>query len=902
MKRHGLDPQKIPDEIATVPTGNGPAALAAGLREADARLVAGVRAGAAGRWFPGKGLLLGETLSDIKEAVVCKALEPVERDGRGTAVVALGGLGRRELAPGSDLDLLILHAAGAPVETFVRGFLQTLWDAGFEVTASTRTVSDCLDHAAEDETFFTALLSARLLAGDRVLFERLRRRFARSVRSRGKDLVADWLDEARETANGAAPGRNPLFAKEPNLKKSPGGLRAVHQIEWAIAIAEGLPGLADLSRYLPAEEFRRLRAARDYILYLRIMLHFELGGKENTLALDYQLPVADTLGLSSDEIGRIRTLMSFYYRKILTVHRILFSRLEEAWIKSKPLLRARLARLRAPGRRAGKTVFAAKGVLYVGAGGAMSPSAVFDLLERLAREPVVFSASVAACLTACARERSEEEWKPIVRERLVPLIALGYSSQSLKAMHYAGLLDVVLPIMRPVRLFFLYSPAHLYPVDLHSLEALDALERLAAGELSGTVERLIEPVREVAAAYRERMWALKLALVLHDSGKGSPGDHVKNGVDEAARYLPALGVGGQIKSAILFLIEHHLVLSATARHKDTSDSAVIDDLARIFVLSPYPEDYLDLLYLFTFADVWATNPKYYHGYFALTLSRVYQKVRDIILAEPRGRRLPDAAPAGADRPRVTAAEAFAADMGERYLEHNAESAVGRDYEILSGLPPDGFTLQAHAGSEYLRVKFYAADRPGLFALLAGILSLNGATIARADIHTWRGKALDEFFITRLFESDAGELSDAADVSRWEAALRRDYEAFRDDLPGLSGRLESLKQATRGLGARFTHPAGVSVIPRGGDGGPSEASAPDRKASPARIEVAGRDRPALLFDIAWALAREGVDVLSAFIDTSGWYAQDVLEVTFASGAEGEKVDGVTRKLLEIMEGS
>ncbi|MBN2351658.1 MAG: HD domain-containing protein [Spirochaetales bacterium] len=890
MKSLGPDPEHILSALAAVPADSGPAALAAGLREADARLVAAVKAGAAGRWFPGKGGLLGRILADIKEAVVRKALEPVGRDGRGTAIVALGGLGRRELAPGSDLDLLILHAPGTSVEAFVRVFLQTLWDAGFEVTASTRTVADCLSHAAEDETFFTALFTARLLTGDRDLFARLGRRFARTVRARGRALAADWLEETRETANGTADGRTPLLAKEPNLKKAPGGLRAVHQIEWAIAIAQGLPGLPDLSRSLPADDFRRLQAARDFILYLRIMLHFELGGKENTLALDYQLPVADTLGLACDEIERIRTMMRFYYGKIATVHRILFRCLENVWIDTRPLLRARLSRLGPARSKPEKAMFTAGGVLYAGAGLDRSPRAAFDLLERLARERMSFSSSVAAYLAACARTAKEEEWQPVVRQRLVTLLALDFSSQSLKAMLYAGLFDLVLPVMRPVRHFFLYSPAHLFPVDLHSLEALNALERLAAGELSGTADRLIEPVRDVAASYREKLWALKLALVLHDAGKGSPGDHVKNGVDLAARFLPVLGVVGQIKAAILFIIEHHLVLSATARHRDTADPGVIEDLAGIFVLSPYPEEYLDLLYMFTFADVRATNPKYFHGYFALTLTRLYQKVREIVLSGPRGRALPpEAAPGDGDaRADATEVEAFAADLGERYLEHNTETAVSRDFEILSSLAPDGFSLQAHAGSEYLRVKFYAGDQPGLFALLAGILSLNGATIVRADIHTWRGRVLDEFFITRLFESDAGELSDASDVARLKAALEKGYAAYRDDLSGLSERLECLKRATKGLGARFTHPAGVTITPRGEDD--------------ARIEIAGRDRPALLFDLAWALTREGVDVRSAFIDTSGWYAQDVLEVRFASGADKERVDGVTRTLLKIMEGS
>jgi [protein-PII] uridylyltransferase len=875
MERMNIDRQTLIEGIERITGGLSGRELAARLKEAHASGLEKICLAAAGRWHPGKGASLGKALASLKEAVVAKILDSLSWDREEVCVVAIGGLGREELAPGSDLDVLILHRNGVSVEEFARGFLYVLWDGGFEVTASSRTVEDCLAHAREDETFFTALLSARPLAGSVALYAFLMRRFRRLVRPLGMRLAAGWLDETRSAVNGAASPRQALFVKEPNLKRAPGGLRAFHMLEWLAAILFDRP---DPGLLCSPPELRRLAAARDFILYVRILLHATLGGKEDTLALDYQLGVARRLGLGGADADAIRCLMGFYYRKILVVNRILYRSLEDAVIRFRPWLSFRMSRHRR------SPFFSLGGALFASAGLAPSPAAAFDLLERLAGGRLLFSASASAFLESCARLPQPDGWRAMLRERLAGLLALEHSSRSLRAMHFTGLLHIAVPVLAPVRLFYLYSPAHLFPVDLHSIESVAALERLYADEPAAADSRFVSPVREVAAQYRERAWVLKLALLLHDAGKGFPGDHAQNGVEAAARFLPGLSTARQYRDAVLFLIEHHLLLSNAVRRRDTTDSRVLEDLARVFIRSPYPEEYLDLLFIFTYADAWATHPRNYNGYFAFTLMRVYQKVREFVMDSPRGRSLLTNAeerfPAEAEGDSALAA--FARTMGEHYLENNADAEVARDFRILDGLAPGGFEVAVRAGAEFVKVKFYASDRPGLFALLAGILSLNGAAIVRADIHTCAGKALDEFAVTRIFESDAHELSAAGDATRWEAALRRDYDAYRDDISRLSAQLAALRQKTRGLGARFAHAAHIAIVP-GEAGG-------------ARIEITGRDRPALLFDLAWALALEKVDVRSALIDTTGWSVQDIFEVEF----ERDRQVGLREKLQTILE--
>jgi [protein-PII] uridylyltransferase len=881
MRPSVIDQTRFTGQIELIPANVPLKDLAVRLKAANADGLEKLKAIALSRWCPGKGRALGRSYAFLKTAVLMKILDTLAWDREALAVIAIGGLGREELAPGSDLDLLILHRNGFPVDEFARGFLYVLWDGGFEVTASSRTVADCLAHAAEDETFFTALLSARLVAGSSVLFDRLLKRFGRRRRSLGKRLVSGWLEETRDAVNGAPSPRQALFVKEPNLKKAPGGLRAFHLLEWIAAIELGAP---DIGPLCSPSELRRLEAARDFVLYLRILLHLTLGGKEDTLALDYQLEVARRLELGNSDADAIRTLMGFYYRKIMLVNRILFRSLENAVGRFR-----RWPRFRMIGHH--RSPFSSNdGALFISAGYPPSPAMAMDLLERLADGRSFFSASVSVFLEACARLSSPEEWRSILKDRLPGLLAWEYAAQSLRAMHFSGLLHILVPILGPVRLFYLFSPAHLFPVDLHSIEAVAAVERLFADEQTAGASRVIAPVREVAAQYRERAWVLKLALLLHDAGKGFPGDHVKNGVEAAARFLPGLSTARQYREAVIFMIEHHLLLSTAVRRRDTTDALVLEDLASVFTLSPYPEEYLDLIFIFTYADVWATNPRNYSGYFALTLARVYQKVRDIVLEAPRDHsrlvkaeeRFP-AADMG-----DSALSAFARSMGERYLENNDDADVARDYTMLAGLAPDGFQVAVQAGAEFVKVKFYAADRHGLFALLAGILSLNGAAIVRADIHTFEGKALDEFAVTRIFESEAHELSAAGDAARWEATLRRDYTSYRDDIGRLSIQLAGLRLKTRGLGARFTHAAHIAIEPNASGG--------------ARIEVAGQDRPALLFDLAWALARENVNVRSALIDTTGWSVQDVFEVDFDQSAEANPRGMLPMILEQVLEAS
>ncbi len=853
-ERHTFS-RELLNTMAYIPPGMEPGETASCLRREHERLTREIRTRFSGPWRPGRGRELAGALSLLKETVIRRICDALVWDQGRIAIVALGGLGRGEVAPGSDLDLLVLHAPGAAVAQFVRGFLYILWDGGFEVTASTRTVADSLSHASSDVTFFTALLQCRLLAGSSGLYENLQRRFSRRVRRLGRPLISEWLEEERAAAN----GRPPLYIRQPHLKKRPGGLRAVQALEWCAAITQGkrkpsAPGVA-----LTDSETRRLETARDYLLYLRSLLHFDHGIREDTLALEAQQTLASAMDLRGGGIEAVRSLMRYYYKQVRIIHRLLYRTVEHAWLRGRPWRRGRLARANAA------SGLVRRGVLHVPAGLPPSPAGAFRILERLAGEPLDFAASAVAYLERCAAVWQPGDTEDFLTRWLTRLLSLPRSAQSLWALHFSGLLSRLFPVFLPIRLLYMYNPVHLWPVDVHSIAAAAALERICTGGLPEGLPDFMSALTETAALYRDKAWVLKLALLLHDTGKGFPGDHAKNGVEVAARFLDAAGIQPQYRTAIIFLIEHHLLISTAVRRRDTADPAVVDDLAAVFILSPYPEEYLDLLSLLTFADVWATNPKNFTGYFALTFTRVYQRVRDVILQRPR-----EAAGAGSGRftEEQLARPGFASfleEMGERYAERHEPDTILQDCILLSTLPAGKFHLELGLSPEVVKVKVFAWDRPGLFALLTGVLSLNGAAIVRADIHTRRDRVLDEFAVTHIFESDSGSVSAAQDGERWKAVLLRDLYKYQHEIERLSGDLAVLKNKTRVLGERFSYPPRVTLSPRRGEG--------------ARLEVSGHDRPALLFDLAWAMARSGVYVNGAFIDTTGWLAHDVFDVCY-----------------------
>ena len=432
-----------------------------------------------------------------------------------------------------------------------------------------------------------------------------------------------------------------------------------------------------------------------------------------------------------------------------------------------------------------------------------------------------------------------------------------------------------------------HNPFHRYTVDQHSLEAVRELESFA--ERAAKEPDRYELPSRVAAVYRDSIWVVKLALLLHDAGKAYDGDHAKNGAEIARTWLQGLPTESLIKAMIVFLVENHLLMSAIVRRGDLESEAVVGNLASELSRQAYPAEALDLLYLVTCADISATNERAYSGYAAVTLATLFLRTS---AAVSRAHANADSSSVVEERiasliSRGAGAHAsdFVRALGPRYCAANAPADILEDFRDLMALEPEGFRLRVSVFNDHLRVKIVARDRIGLFSLLSGILLANGANIVRARIHTFRGIAIDEFIIADVHGNEILEQKMEKELSIWIKDLRASFERYWASPADLDRLIPDIERRTRRVDAAFVGDTRISL---------------DR-AGPARlrIEVACTDRTALLYDLAHRMASLGLDVRSATVDTTGWYVHDSFDAETSAEVDDAGLERLRQELAALV---
>ena len=572
---------------------------------------------------------------------------------------------------------------------------------------------------------------------------------------------------------------------------------------------------------------------------MRSLLHLIAGRREDLLRIEWQLPVADFLGLRGSDGQKMVKLMRHVYERGTDIVLAL-------QLLSEAVAAETGRRSRRPGAVADPAA-------------APPPSRA---LEDAARAGSVRTAALIAAVAAAARSIDSRTGGG--RELFVgfrDLLLLPHSYPSLTTLKLSGFLYAYVRPLRRVRHRIVHNPFHRYTVDQHSLEAVRELESFAERAAKDR-DRYELPAR-VAAEYRDSIWVVKLALLLHDAGKVYGGDHAKNGADMARAWLQELPTESLIKDMIVFLVENHLLLSAIARRGDLESEAVVGNLARELARQAYPTEALDLLYLLTCADVSATNERAYSGYAAATLATLFLRTSAAVSHASIDQQAASAveervAALTARDPRRRVSE-FARALGDRYCLANSPQDILADFSDLLSLEPEGFRLRVSVFNDHLRVKIIAADRIGLFSLLSGILLANGADIVRARIHTWHGTAIDEFIITDVHGNEILEQKMEKELSIWVEDLRASFERYWAHPEDLDVLIAGIERRTRPVEAAFARDARVTVVRTGPAG--------------LRIEVSCTDRPALLYDLTHRMASFGLDVRSAAVDTTGWDVHD-----------------------------
>ncbi len=855
-----------------------------------------------------KGLACAEYLSQVQDELISSlyhlastklypAINPTS--GERVAVIAVGGYGRGTLAPGSDIDLLFVlpYKQTAWGEQIAEYLLYMLWDLGFKVGYSSRSVEECIRLSREDDTILTATLEARYICGDEALYADLAKRFRDEVVSSDPaQFIADKLAERDERHRRFGESR---YLVEPDVKEGKGGLRDLHTLFWIGKYVYGVQDVSGLVAHgvFTKSELRRFLKAEDFFWAVRCHMHFIAGRGDDKLSFDMQPRVAERMGYRSGHgLKHVERFMRHYFlyaKEVGDLTRIFCAVLEERQMKPAP----RLSRLLGGflGRREGSTRridddFAIEnGRLTVTGKDVFSRDPVNLLrLFVVADEHDVGIHPDALTLVRRSLKHITDEVRndPEANRLFLHLLCDSRDPEaSLRKLNESDVLGRFIPEFGRIVALMQFNMYHHYTVDEHLIRTVGWLARIDRGEL----EKEHPLSTEIVHKLKSRR-ALYVAAFLHDIAKGRPESHSVAGERIARKLCPRLGLSHAETETVAWLVRHHLLMSETSQMRDLSDFKTILDFAEV-VQSP---ERLKLLLILTVVDIRAVGPGVWNGWKGQLLRTLYYETEPVVSGGHAS--VPH-------RQRVEAAQqAFAEAIGwqgaklEKYLklhydpywlttdtEHQVrharliEKAEAEGEKIAIDIHSDAFTA-------ITEITVYTPDHPHLLGLLTGACAAAGANIAGAKIFTTaNGMALDTILIQRKFAEDADEMRRA----------RRIADMIRKALTGevrLSRLVAEVKQPQGRLKA--FHVAPQVVIDN------------DSSNRFTIIEVAGKDRIGLLYQLTTALFDLNLNIVSAHITTYGERAVDVFYVTDLTGAKitsAMRRDAIRERLLEVLEG-
>lgn len=808
------------------------------------------------------GLALVRSMAAAVDAAVT-AFWGSASNGTRVALVAVGGYGRGELSPHSDIDLMVLHGGSPGVREVAEPLFYALWDVGLQVGHATRTIRDCARLGAANIEAETSFLDARLVAGDHELFEAFREEMLRRTRRRGRRFL-DALADA--TAGRHAAAGHASWLLEPNLKEGAGGLRDLHTVSWLLRVFEDCPDpeAAEKAGALDPAEAGALTEAAEMLHRLRNHLHYLSGRRTDVLGLAEQEPSARFLGYREGEELAVDGLMRDLYRRARAVEHVAASLLSE--------MRARAGR-RGRSRPLGEGIRLEAGRV------------VLDGPPPLAEAPELPARAYAAAAQAgVPLAREAERWvrealaslegplppTPEVRAAFLALLAAG-RPEALEAFDHVGAMTRHLPEWEPVRCRPQHNVYHRFTVDVHAFQTVGELVALAG---DGADDEL---ARRVHGDVRDRD-GLLLAGLLHDVGKGAPGDHSVAGERIALAACDRLGIGGGRRERIAWLVRHHLLLADTATRRDTGDENLVVETAE----TVGDAERLRMLYLLTVADSRATGPEAWTPWKAALVGELFTKVLHVLergeltsrdaseLFAHRARELREALA----RHPPESVEAHLKGMSRAYFLSFPTTALIRHFALMAEPVPAGeVRLHVARTGEHgvWELTIVAPDRPGLFSVVSGALAVNGIDVVAAQVFTRAdGAALE---ILRV----VGALDPVIDDARWER-VRADVRRGLADRDALESRIVAKRETYAGRARRGRREPPRVVV--------------DNAASDfyTLVEVHAPDRIGLLYAITRALADLGLDIHLAKVAT---YGDDVVDVFYVRDLEGQRIEDPER---------
>jgi [protein-PII] uridylyltransferase len=769
------------------------------------------------------------------------------------ALVAVGGYGRGELAPHSDIDILVL-LPDEPVpgsEACIEKFIGLAWDLGLELGSSVRSVSQCLEEAANDVTVRTSLLEARRICGNTALFESFAVRYQDAL-----DPRAFFQAKVLEMRQRHAKFQDTPYSLEPNVKESPGGLRDLQLILWVTRAAGFGSSWRELEArgLITSREARELRRNEGFLKTLRARLHVVAGRRQDILVFDLQTPLAESFGYKATTTRRAsEQLMRRYYwaaKAVTQLATILIQNIEAQLFPSTSGIT----------RVISERFVEKQGMLEIATDDVFErhPSAILEAFLLYEETPGVKGLS-ARTLRALynARDKMDQRWRRDPENRRLFMAILKQPAgitHAFRLMNQTSVLGRYLLNFRRIVGQMQHDLYHVYTVDQHILMVLRNLRRFAIAEHAHEY-----PFCSQLITNFERPWVLYVAALFHDIAKGRGGDHSKLGMADARRFCREHGMDEEDTALVVWLVEQHLTMSQVAQKQDTSDLEVIKRFAEL----AGNERRLTALYLLTVADIRGTSPKVWNTWKGKLLEDLYRVTLSVL-----GGARPDAHAEMQTRKeealallRLETVPEYAhkvlwdkLDVGY-FLRHDPADIAWQTRVLYRHVETQTPVVRARPSpvGEALQVLVYVKDRPDLFAGICAYFDRNGLSVLDARVSTTQhGYALDNFIVAHT-EQDV-HYRDIANLVEQELAMR---------LSGAAGTL--LPEPSKGRLSRLSRTFPIT---------PRVDLRADERGQYYILSVSANDRPGLLYSIARVLAEHRVGVHAARINTLGERVEDV----------------------------
>jgi [protein-PII] uridylyltransferase len=827
------------------------------------------------------------------DAMICALFKAASTDKEGSlladcALIAIGGYGRGELNPRSDIDIMFFCGAGniAPLKETTERLLYMLWDLGLDVGYSVRTTKDCLDMASQDITARTALLDSRFLIGNRELYKDYENTVVKDALTRNTPAFIRAKieeNEVRRKKYGST-----VYHLEPNIKEGEGGLRDLHSALWIARVKFKAKSLRDLVKkgVVTEQEAAAYNSALNHLWRVRNELHFISPRKNEQINFDQQEKIAHFLGyVDTRQAPAVELFMQDYYFQATQIEHLASTLISRATAEDnrQPKFLGTFGK-----RQIHPYFYTLKGELR------LSKPDAFDQDPALMMQAFLLAHQhrVELCTDLKCQIRENlhlvndrvRRSKSMAAGFLEILRTLRPDSKVLRVMHHLQFLNAFMPEFRRIYCKVQHDAYHIYTVDMHSIFAVEEIAKLWAGEY---VER--KPLLTKLAKDIEKKELLQLAILLHDVGKGEGKDHANKGADMVPTIARRLSLNREDSQRLEFLVRNHLDMAHISQRRDLNDDKLIDQFATKMGMT----ETLKMLYLLTFADIKAVGPDVWSEWKGFLLQELYEKAYDVLergnfrfeqrsdRVKNRKRKVVENLVDEFDERKVKKA---LKTMSNRYLLSHRSDEITEHLRLALSRDERTVVLQVEheKASDYSQVYVSTVDVPGLFSMISGVMAANGINILGAQIYTRsNGEALDILQV----RSPAGSIID--NPKKWQK-VEKDLNTV----------IEGRKRVSSLVKKRFS--GGLlpeRPKPRFADRVEIDNTVSDQYSV---IDIYATDRVGLLYDISRTLSELGlyigVSKISTKVDqvADTFYVQDIFGQKVS---DEQKIEEVRQALLD-----